>query len=293
MPTPNWDDLRLFMAVARTGRLNSAARQLRLDPTTVARRLSMLEDALGARLAERTPRGVQLTEAGRKLLEHGERIEAEILAARASLSTNDPTIRGTVRIATPETLGTHVIAPKAALLRAKHPFLQLELVPESQRVQLANRDADLAITLTLPAEGPVHARRLADYELGLYAAPGYLAAHGMPAGVADLAALTMVGYIDDLIDLPELRVIDPLAPVSFRSTSSAAQHAAVEGGVGVGWLHSYVADRDPRLVRVLPQLSEKRSYWLSVHRDQRAMPAIRAVIDFLDDLARGLRRDGG
>jgi DNA-binding transcriptional LysR family regulator len=288
MPMPDWDDLRLFLAVARAGGLSRAARQLRVDQTTVARRLATLEETLSARLADRTPRGVHLTDAGHALLARAERIEAQVLAAQAELSADDTTVRGTVRIATPETLGTHIIAPNAAALRDLHPDIRLELVPESRDVRLANRDADIAITLRLPDHGPLHARRLADYDLGLYAAPAYLSAQGTPRTIADLASHVMVGYIEDLVDLPQLRVDGSLAPVTFRSTSSAAQYAAVAGGIGLGWLHTYVAAHDPRLVRVLAPAAEKRSYWLSVHRDQRTMPAVRAVIDFLDDLARRL-----
>ncbi|MBB4152746.1 DNA-binding transcriptional LysR family regulator [Sphingomonas jinjuensis] len=288
MPVPDWDDLRLFLAVGRAGGLSRAARHLRVDQTTVARRLAALEETLAIRLANRTPRGIQLTDAGQALLARAERIEVQVLAAQAEASAGDTMVRGTVRIATPETLGTHIIAPNAAALRDAHPHLRLELVPESRDVRLANRDADIAITLRLPDHGPLHARRLADYDLGLYAAPSYLSAWGTPRTIGDLASHRMVGYIEDLVDLPQLRVEGPVAPVIFRSTSSAAQYAAVVGGTGLGWLHSYVAAEDPRLVRVLASAAEKRSYWLSVHRDQRAMPAVRAVIDFLDDLARRL-----
>lgn len=282
----NWDDLRLFLSVARAGRLNQAGRHLGLDQTTVARRVKALEQGLGARVIERTPRGAQLTQAGKALLARAERVEAEIIAATADLDDPDTAIRGTVRLSTPEAFGTHVIAPNVSQLNAAHPMLRLELVPESQLVHLANREADLAVTLTLPSAGPIFVRRLVDYRLGLYASHDYIAARGRPETVADLRQHAMVGYIDDLIDLPELRVADSMEShqVVFRSTSSTAQYNAIVSGVGAGWLHSYIADHDPRLVRILDGVEEQRSYWLGVHRDQRDLPAVRAVIDFIDDL---------
>jgi DNA-binding transcriptional LysR family regulator len=165
-------------------------------------------------------------------------------------------------------------------------MLRLELVPESRLVHLANRDADLAVTLTLPSAGPVFVRRLVDYRLGLYASHDYIAGRGLPETIADLRHHAMVGYIDDLIDLPELRVAHSVESqqMVFRSTSSTAQHNAIASGVGLGWLHSYVADHDLRLVRILDGVEEQRSYWLAVHRDQRDLPAVRAVIDFIDDI---------
>lgn len=288
MHTLNWDDLRLFLSVARAGRLARAGRQLRIDQTTVARRLTVLEDALGLRLFNRTPRGARMTDDGRALLQHAERIEREILIMGAGRLGTDTAFRGVVRVATPETFGTHVLAPAAYRLQAMYPELRLELVPESQFVKLANRDADIAITLKLPEAGPVVARRLADYRLALYAGRAYCTDKGAPASIAELAGHPMVGYIDDLVDMPELRATKNEPNVqhyAFRSTSSTAQYAAVAGGAGIGWLHSYVADRDDRLTRVLRDVEERRSYWIAVHEDQQHAPRVRAVIDFIGALA--------
>lgn len=283
----NWDDLRVFLCVERTGRLAHAARQLRIDQSTVSRRLAALENALGARLLDRTPRGVQLTGAGAALLAHAERMETEVISAGAGLTELSGTIRGVVRISTPETFGTSILAPNVAKLALLHPELQIELVPESRFAKLANRDADLAVTLRLPEAGPVSARRIADYRLGLYAHRSYLAENGTPRSVSELRGHRMVGYIDDLIDLPELNVSETTGlRTVFRSTSSIAQLAAVAGGIGIGWLHAYVAEQDTALVRVLEAVDERRSYWLAVHNDQRQVPAVRAAINFVDELCR-------
>jgi DNA-binding transcriptional LysR family regulator len=283
----NWDDLRPFLAVARAGRLIGAGRALGLDHSTVARRLTALETAVGSRLFDRGPRGAQLTEAGRGLVDHAERIEGEIASAASLLGGGDTRVSGTVRLATPEAFGSYLVAPHVHRLHAAHPELRLELAPEPQLVSLANRDADVAVLLNRPKAGPVVARHLIDYRLGLYASRAYLEAHG-PVALDRLADHPFAWYIDARIDVPELRFLSEVSadatPV-FRSTSIAAQHAAVAGGLGLGVLHAFAADADPELVRVLEDSVEiRRSYWLAVHADQQRLPRVRAVIDFLDGI---------
>lgn len=283
----DWDDLRLFLAVARAGRMAGAGRRLGMDHSTIARRLTRLEGVVGSRLLDRGPRGVELTEAGQKLVDHAERMEGEVVAATGTLGGRDARISGAVRLATPEAFGTYLVAPNAHRLYQAYPDLRLELAPESQLVSLANRDADAAIMLNRPTSGPIVARHLIDYRLGLYASRAYLDAHG-PIRVDQLSDHPFAWYIDARIDIPELRFLSEVSvdaiPV-FRSTSIAAQHAAVAGGLGLGVLHLFAADDDPELVRVLPETVEiRRSYWLAIHADQQRLPRVRAVVDFLGDI---------
>lgn len=289
----NWDDLRLLLAVARAGRLSGAARDLRLDHTTVARRLSALEQAAGCLLVDRTPKGTRLTSAGQTLLVHAERVEHEILAAGAALGDGDARISGTVRLATPEAFGTWLVAPNIWRLYELHPDLSLELTPESQTVHLANREADLAITLNRPPRGPIVARSLVDYRIGLFASHDYLAKHGPIERAEDLIDLPFASYIDGRLDMPELHYLNEAVPGArriFHSTSVAAQHEAVAAGMGLGLLHVFAAKADPRLVQVLPkEIGVTRTYWLAAHEDQRRLPRVQAVITFLDALIGQLR----
>lgn len=288
MQTLNWNDLRFFLAVARGGGLMAAARRLKVDQTTVARRLSALEAAIGARLIDRSPRGVTLTGQGLALVEYAERIEAETVAAAERLGVEGQPLSGTVRLATPEAFGAWLVAPAARAFHEQYPGLQLELVPESRSVNLSRREADIAIGLSRPTQGRLVARRLADYTLGLYASRAYLDERGPLISLADLPGRPLVWYIDELIDVPELRYLDQVAdgaPTMFRSNSIAAQQAAVASGLGFGVLHKFAASQDPRLVRVLPDaLNLKRSYWLCAHADQARIPRVRAVMNFLSDL---------
>lgn len=286
----NWDDFRIFLAVQRAGGLVGAARRLGVDHTTIARRLSALEARLGAQLVDRSPRGARLTEAGRALLGHAERIEAEAVAAGAEVGAIRAEVAGAVRLATPEAFGTWLVAPNVGRLRKAHPALQIELVPEARRVSLTKREADVAVTLARPLQGRLVARKLADYRLGLYAARSYLDAEGPVEDLRDLPSRPLVWYIDELIDVPELRFFDEVAAGAqtvFRSSSIAAQQAAVASGLGFGLLHAFAADTDPRLVRVLPEVVDvERSYWLVMHPEERALPRIRVVVEFLQAIAR-------
>ncbi len=193
-----------------------------------------------------------------------------------------------MRLATPEAFGAHIVAPAAARLHALNPDLQLELVPAARSVNLSRREADIAIGLSRPEQGRLVSRKLADYRLGLYASHDYLAHAGEPQGLEDLRRRPLVWYIDELIDMPELRYLDQVAQdgrTAFRSSSIAAQHMAVASGLGLGVLHVFPADRDERLRRVLPDaVALTRSYWLTVHSDSQRIGRIRAVIDFLQTL---------
>ncbi|RVT43447.1 LysR family transcriptional regulator [Sphingobium algorifonticola] len=282
------EQLRVFLAILRFGNTLAAAKRLGVDHSTVSRRLTALERALGARLFDRSPRGLTPTEAAGALIGHAERIETELIAAASCVARADGEITGTVRLATPEVFGTSLVAPRMAEFRSRYPSLVLELAPESRFVSLSKREADIAIALKPPPRGRLVARKLADYRIGMYAARSYLAAHGPITDRAALSGHAFISYIDELLDYPELNALETALPgvaTVFRSSSSSAQQAAVAAGAGLAMLHCIAAERDQRLTRILPDLVEvRRSYWLVMHADQQKMPRIRAVVDFLGEL---------
>ena len=290
MPISNWDDVRIFLGVARSGGLLAAGRRLGLDQTTVARRMSALEAAMGVPLLDRSPRGIALTGHGQTLLQHAERIEAEALSAGEELGSPGQSLSGIVRLVTPEAFAAFLVAPAAKRFHALHPGLQLELAPALRTVNLSRREADIAVSLSRPERGRLMSRKLTDYSLGLYASRAYLDEAGPLNGLEELKSRPLVWYIDEMIDMPELRYLDQVAAGAhtvFRSSSISALQTAVASGLGFGILHVFAASRDPRLVRVLPdQVQVTRSYWLSAHADQARLPRVRAVMDFLDGLIR-------
>ena len=289
----DWDDLRFFLAGARAGRLTAAARRLGADHATVSRRITSLEEALKAKLFERRPQGYTLTAHGERLLAKAESMETEALAIQSDIGGADMALAGTVRIGAPDGFGTAFLAPRLASFAAAYPGLEIQLIAMPRLLSLSKREADVAITLAPPKEGKVVARKLADYRLGLYAAPGYLAQMPPVTTPEDLFGHRIIGYIDDLIFSPELDYLDEVAKglrAHLQSSSVIAQMNAVVAGAGIGVIHHFMAEGDPRLVPVLPQTVQiTRSFWLLVHADLKDGARVRAIGDFIVREAKAAR----
>lgn len=286
----NWDDIRIFLAVARNGGMAAAAQNLNVNHTTVARRLSGLESALKTRLVLRTTAGVTLTPAGMDFMRFAERMEAEALAADQHLRSSDGKIAGKVRLATREAFGQWLVCPKIGELHARYPDLVLELVPESRTFSLLKHDVDISVTVTHPSQNRLIAQKLTDYRLGLFASREYLEREGPVKSVEDLRDRQVIWYVEDMIDMDVPRYFKDIVSTSrstFRATNILAQYAATISGAGLGILQLYEAGQDPALVRVLPnEVEETLSYWMSVHPDSRNLPNVRAVMDFLIEIIR-------
>ena len=281
----DWDDLRFFLAVARSGRLTAAARRLGADHATVSRRITSLEEALKAKLFERRPQGYMLTAHGERLLAKAESMETEALAIQSDIGGADMALSGTVRIGAPDGLGTSFLAPRLALFAKSYPGLEIQLIAMPRLLSLSKREADVAITLAPPKEGKVVARKLSDYRLGLYASPEYLASMPPVTKPEDLFEHRIIGYIDDLIFSPELDYLDEVAKglrAHVQSSSVIAQMNAVAAGAGIGVIHHFMAEGEKRLVPVLPvTVSITRSFWLLVHADLKDVARVRAIVDFV------------
>lgn len=163
----NWDDLRYFLAVQRGGNLARAARALRINATTVGRRLVALEEHVGARLFDRTPEGYVLTRAGHELLPAAERMEADALAIERQVSGADQRLSGGLRLSTTEMLGTRFISPFLARFSKKHPEIRVELSCTNVPANLGRREADIALRLSRPREENLIVKRLGDVPLSL------------------------------------------------------------------------------------------------------------------------------
>jgi DNA-binding transcriptional LysR family regulator len=281
----DWDALRLFLAVARAGRLTVAARRLGADHATVSRRITSLEEALEATLFERRPQGYTLTPHGERLVAAAETIESAALAASSEIGGADLALSGTVRLGSPDGFGTAFLAPRLAQLAERYPDLEIQLIAMPRLLSLSKREADIAIALAPPKEGKIVARKLTDYRLGLYAAGSYLGAREPVLGPEDLHRHTLVGYIDDLIFMPELDYLDEISKglrPKLQSSSLVAQLEATVAGAGICVLPHFMASRHPQLTRVLPAAVElTRTFWLIVHAELKDVARVRATVDFL------------
>lgn len=288
-----WSLIESFLAIARAGRLTAAAGKLGIDHTTLSRRIKQLETALDARLFERSVTGYQLTPQGEQFLTAAQRIETIVLQARQEISGETAKIGGTVRIGATEGFGTCFLAPRLVRLRKIQSDLAVELVTMPRLFSLSKREADLAIGLARPATGRVYAHKLTDYELGLYAAKSYLDTVGQPVKMHDLRDHQMVGYVPDLVYAKELDYA-PLVlkdtPRQMTSSNVVAQLQMTVAGGGLCILPKFMADGDPRLVRVLPDsVRILRSFWFIVHADLRDLARIRFCSDFLTEEIRSAR----
>ncbi|MCB9993562.1 MAG: LysR family transcriptional regulator [Hyphomicrobiaceae bacterium] len=280
----NWEDARLFLAVARAGQMLGAARSLGVNQATLSRRLTALESDLGTRLLFRSTTGCQLTESGQKLKKALEAAEGPILSAVLQLSGTELDMSGTVRIGAPDGFGVSFLAPQLPRLMDLHPSLRLELVPVSRTFSLSQREADIAVLIGRPSQGRLVVRKLTDYSLSLYATPDYLAQRGTPKDIEDLSAHRLVGYVEDLIPTPELnfeREISKSWRNALAISSAMGQFEAVRAGAGIGILHDYIASEAEDLVRVLPEITISRAYWTAVHENLRSSPQVAAVSRFL------------
>src|ERR1700760_3129187 len=163
-----WDRIRIFLAVARSGQILAAARSLGLNHATVGRQITALESELQTKLLDRHVNGCTLTAAGEAMLAAAEKVESELLRFESGLSDNIDAIRGTVRVGAPDGLGNYFLAPKLAELSARHTDLLVQLVPIPRSFSLSRREADLVITLDRPDQGNLIVQKLTDYTLSLY-----------------------------------------------------------------------------------------------------------------------------
>jgi DNA-binding transcriptional LysR family regulator len=290
-PQFTWDDLQFFLAVARTGQLSTAARQLRTSHATVSRRIDRLEFALKVKLFERNPRGYVMTAMGARFVETAEKMEQETERLRADLADGSMTQRGVVRLSAPEGFSNFFFATVLAKFSAQHPHISLELVTIQQIMSLSRKEADIAVVLDEPKGGPYFAEKLTDYHLQVYGSRDYLANRAPITSRDDLLQHPFISYIEEMIFAPGLDYLGDVHPrikPQFQSSSIFAQLTATRHGLGLCVLPYFIASHYPELERVLPdEIDLQRQYWISCHRDLLQSPRVRAVIDFLKEAVIG------
>ncbi|MFK5980561.1 MAG: LysR family transcriptional regulator [Rhizobiaceae bacterium] len=279
----NWDDYRYFLAVARTGRLSSAAKQLCVDHATVGRRVKALETSLKINLFDRSPQGYSLTDHGQRLITIAENMETGAVQALTEIGGQSNELAGTVRIGAPEGVSTYILADLAAELCDRHPQLELQIVALPQTFSLSKREADIAIAVSAPTSGRLKHRKICDYNLHLYGTKKYLETHPKVECIEDLKRIRGIGYVPDLIYDKALDYIPLLGPDIKPYLTSTSMHVQLEATLadgGVCILHDFMAVQYPELVPVLPeQISFARSFWYIVHEDYAKLERIKTVSD--------------
>ncbi len=278
----DWDDLRVFLTVAREGSLSGAARALAVNHSTVLRRLHRLEAELHARLFEHLPTGYIMTAAGEALRDRLRTVEDDIGTAQRELSGLDTRLTGTIRITTTDTLARGLLIPCLAGFRAMHPGIALQLVVNNTFSGLTRREADVALRGSNEPPPHLAGRQVGRMQTALYAARRYWRKHRR---VADPTVHAWVAPDENLDHLAQARWVASHVPaerIAVRLDSLAAMVDAVRAGLGIGFLLCFLGDRERELQRVAePMDALDTQLWILTHPDLRRVTRIRAFTEFL------------
>lgn len=282
----DWSDLEIFLAAARGGTLASAAESLRVDASTVHRRIGKLETAMRAGLFVRSPRGYALTEAGQDLYAHALAMEEQATAAFRKVAARDEQPIGAVRVATVDDLAVHILPPIVATFRETNPNVTVVVDVRQSFVDLTKREADVALRIGMkPQDGDVVVRRVLFADIGLFASRVYSKKHGKPKTPEDLHDHALVRAEEDHRHLPMERVLERYgnpAKVAYRSSSFYARVGAIRAGVGVGFVPLFMAAGDETLERLhlaFPEAPRGADLFLVIHVDMRKNARVRAFVE--------------
>lgn len=287
----DWDDLRIFLAVAREESLSRAGRRLGMDASTMGRRVARLETALGRVLFAKTPQGYALTPEGTALIPHAEAAETAAHAAGEALTGAGLT--GQLRIGAPDGCANYLLPQLAARMMRDHPGLEIQIVALPRVFNLSRREADMAIAVSRPRTGRATVQKIADYQLHLAGHQDYLRRHPPIRSRADLRGHSMIGYIPDMIFDRELDYLTETGAdhAALTSNSVSVQLHAIRAGAGLGIVHDFAIPFAPGVQRVLADdISLRRSFWLLRPGDDLRSGRLARLAE---EIALGLRRELG
>ncbi|WP_086383320.1 LysR family transcriptional regulator [Caballeronia sordidicola] len=281
----NWADIRMFLELARQQSLSKTAGSLRVDISTVSRRIAELERNLNCKLFERSSTGFTLTVDGTRLLPHAEEMETSASNIAYDMADGAARTHGIVRIASMgEGFSALALSPLLARFQKQEPQIGIEIAYMNHTWNLGRRETDIAITIKKLEGSKLQCEMLGVATVKLYASDQYLAQHGQLDESRDLGNHRFIDYLDAAVEISELGWLKELVPESkatFCSTSLVAQQQAARSGAGIVALPVYAATGYPDLVEVAPERSTSRPLWITVHTDTEFLPRIRAVANYL------------
>lgn len=279
----DWDDVRVFLALARAGSLTEAARSLRVEHTTVARRIGQLEQALGLRLFDRLPRGWMLTSEGEQLSARAAQMEEQAHEFMRE-AADGAQLSGTVRLSASPSVGQEFLLPRMCAIHQRWASVTLELVVEMRVAMLSRREADLALRIGRPQDPGLAARLLGNMAYGLYGRAGYTQGRSE-------ADWRFIAYDDSLAHTPEHQWLESCRgsrAYALRANTLALQRDAVRMGLGLAVLPHFMAATDGLLERLPFETGPpSREIWLVVHPDVRRSPRVRLIADLVAEVVTG------
>lgn len=288
---PQWDDLRVFLAVARTENLSRAGRSLKVDPATVSRRVARLEQAYGTPLFAKSPTGYTLTEMGQRLLGHVARAETALQEASDVMAGQATGISGTIRIGAPDGVANYLLPQICTDIAQDNPELDIQIIAQPRVFSLTKREADMVIAVSPPKTGRLTVQKITDYKLYLCGMRDYLQRHRPIQALEDLHGHRMIGYIPDMIYDTELDYLGEtgVERVTLGSNSVAVQMNWIRQGGGIGIVHDFARSAVPDLMRILPDKIEiTRRFYLVRHADDQRLERLNRFTQALCD---GMRRE--
>ena len=288
---PNWDDLRVFLAVARAQSLSGAGRGLKMDPATVGRRIQRLEEDVSAVLFTKSPQGYNLTADGEQFLAHAEAAEQAITLATETGQETRGTLSGTVRIGATDGCANFLLPRVCTQICDQNPGLDVQIVVQPRVVNLNKREADMAIAVSPPETGRLTVQKITDYKLHLAASGRYLRLNPQIETLGDVKSHKSVGYIPDMIFDKELNyaAATGVDEPEFASNSVAVQLNFLRQHAGVGVMHDFIGPYAPNIRRILEdQFELTRSFYLVRHADDRK---VERLTRFATALVDGLRAE--
>lgn len=286
---PQWDDLRVFLAVAREESLSAAGRRLGVDPATVGRRVGRLEESLKSPLFVKSPSGYALTDAGQRLMGHAERIEQTMQLASEELSGKSGGLAGQIRIGAPDGSANFLLPQVCKEIVKRNPDLEVQIVALPRVISLSKREADVVVTVSPPTAGRLMVQKITDYKLHLAASRRYLKKSAPILTMVDLKDHQIVGYIPDMIFDKELDYLSEIgiekSSISSNSVSVQINCVRVDGGVGI--VHDFSLPFFDGVQKVLEdQFSLTRSFYLVRHEDDKRLERLNR---FSKELCDGIR----
>lgn len=284
----DWDDLRHLLAVARHGSTLAAGRALKVDQSTVQRRLLELERRIGQSLVQREPTGYRLTELGGQMVPYAARVEEAVLAFERQLQVFATDLTGVIRMTCPEPIVARLTGSTVLdRFHARHPALRVQFVMSDRYLDLSKGDADVALRSGDTDDGDLVGRKIGDSIWAVYASRGYVERHGRPERLEDLPRHALVGFDDTLArhrTAAWLKAVAPGVELSARSNSVLGLVHSVKAGVGIGPLPVALGDAEPDLLQVLGPVPELSRIWrLLTTRELRRTPRISVFFDFIVD----------
>ena len=288
-PMVRADDLGIFLEVARHGRLTEAAKVLKLNHTTVGRHISLLEKSVQQRLFNREPSGWTLTEPGLRLLAHAETVEAAVRAANEDCLSTGKHLTGSVRVVAPDGFGSYLLVPSLGEFRNQLGGLTVEVVTSNRHASLSSREFDVAVTIDRPQARGVKVSKLAEYRLGFFGSPDYLAGKPWVTQPEELPdAFDLIWYVDEALGAETYKTLYSLVPEArprIQTNSISAQINAAQRGMGLAFLPAFIGECIPGLARLRGMdRTVPHSYWLLIPKNFERLARVMTVTRILQQL---------